>query len=197
MFKKKILGVFLFIFPLFGFWIYQLIVVRNSDVEAYREMLKQQEIASSANGSPTSQMRKKVQKDIWFTTNERDRLHYRILSESSLLTLTPVQNHIEVVESLKGITCWMQDKLVKNSEPLQQVRLFKAKDGIYRYGCQEFIANSVQLSLFRLPGHDFPKKTLDENQAFLQGVAENISLVFCGKTPQFQAKQFKATTIKE
>ena len=38
--------------------------------------------------STTQQQRKGVVKEIWFTQEDNSRLHYRIFSESSLLTFT-------------------------------------------------------------------------------------------------------------
>lgn len=189
-----------FLIPCIGIWIYQFAVIHPNDVELYREMVQQKEIASSKCPTPTNQHRKQVRKDIWFSQDDCSRLHYQIASEGSLLTLTPIKNKFEVVETLQGIRCWMQDKLLcdETGEDLtQQTRLIEAKDGVYRHTTQEFKANGVTISLFRLPGHHLPKDPADENDAYLSGVAHDISFLFSGKTPQFQARQFEATMVKE
>jgi hypothetical protein len=69
---------------------------------------------------------------------------------------------------------------------------FEAGEGTYQYTTQEFLAKSVALSLFRLPGHALPI-SLDINNAFLKGIAQDVSFSVSGKIPQFQAKRFQAT----
>jgi len=186
--------------PLVTLWIFQMTWMRDVDIEKYKQLIRKREIASSAAHMPTNQLRKGVQKDIWFSQDGSARLHYEIFSESSLLTLTPVDNHFEIIESLEGIRCWMQDKLITDEgglHPTQQARLIEAEKGVYRHMKQEFIANDVNLSLFRLEGHSLPKTALPRKDAYLTGVAQNISFLFGGKTPKFQANQFQAAVVKE
>jgi len=200
MFKKKMILFSALFLPFAAFWIFQMTWMRDSDIEDYKQLIRKREIASSTAQMPTNQHRKGVQKDIWFSQDGNARLHYEIFSERSLLTLTPVGNHFEIIESLEGIRCWMQDKLVtddKGMNPTQQARLIEAETGIYRHTTQEFIASDVYLSLFRLKGHSLPKTALPRKEAYLTGVANDISFLFGGKTPKFQANQFQAAAVKE
>lgn len=200
MFKKQTLLTFGILLPILGIWIFQMTFMRSSDLEAYKKMIKERAIASSEQGSSTNQQRIGVSKDIWFSQDDSSRLHYQIASKSSTLTLTPIGNKFEIVETLDGIQCWMQDKLFTDTaslKPMQQTRFIEAETGHYRYTTQEFKADNVALSLFRLPGHSLPKKNIDQKEAFLRGKAHDISFLFSGKTPQFQAKQFQATVVKE
>lgn len=200
MFRKQTILASAFFLPVAAFWVFQTTWMRESDLTRYKELIRQREIASSTAQAPTKQHRKGVQKDIWFSQDGTARLHYEIFSEGSLLTLTPVGNHFEIVESLKGIRCWMQDKLVTDDNGLeltQQARLIEADSGIYRHTSQEFTANDVHLSLFELPGHALPNGTLPTDQAYLTGVARDISFLFGGKTPQFQASHFEAKVVQE
>jgi hypothetical protein len=181
-------------------WILQTCVVHQSDRSHLEEKIRNREIAASATSSylPSNQIRHDVRKDIWFTQDDKSRLHYRIESARSLLTLIPIQNHFEVVETLQGIRCLMQDKLYAEGEsPLQQVRLLQAQEGLYRYTTQEFTASGVDLSLFRIAGHDLPSVEIQDKFAFLKGIAKDASFTFSGKTPQFQAGEFKATLLRE
>lgn len=178
--------------PVLGVWIYQIAIVRSSDINLFRELVQKREVASSEVPSQTNQHRKQVRKDIWFSQNDGARLHYQIASEGSLLSLKPIDNKFDIVESLQGVKCWMQDKLSYDG---QQARLIEAKTGLYRYTTQEFTANSVLLSLFKLPGHELPLEPLDTDKPFLSGIAKDISVIFNGKTPQFQAENFEATVV--
>lgn len=74
---------------------------------------------------------------------------------------------------------------------MQQIRFLAAEDGLYRYTTQEFLAQSVALSLYRLEGHNLPKETVTV-KPFLKGIADDVSFAVSGKNPQFQAKHFKA-----
>ncbi len=200
MFKKAMILSSALLLPLLGFWAYKMTVPHSGDNDRYAKMVERLEIASTHSDQPTNQERKQVRKDIWFSQDDSSRLHYQIASESSQLTLTPIQNRFEIVETLDGIKCWMQDKLMKDGaeeDPMQQVRLIEAKNGVYRHSTQEFLANGVELSLFRLPGHQLPKEPVSEQESLLTGIAKDISFHFGGKTPQFQASQFQAMRVKE
>ncbi len=177
-------------------WVYQVAFVRPSDYVKIKELKQEREIASSKNSfSTTSQKRKGVRKEIWFSEENALRLHYRIESESSLLTFLPQDHKIDVIENLEMIKFWMQDKLYPNPVPMQQMRFLEADQGTYRFTSQEFAAETVTVSIFRLPGYELPDQ-LDLRTAFLRGVAENILFSISGKMPQFEAKNFKASLAK-
>ena len=101
---------------------------------------------------------------------------------------------MEVVENLQNLQCWMQDRLYVEPElgEMQQVRFLKAAQGTYRYSTQQFLAQTVALSLFRLPGHTL-STTSDPSLAFLKGIAKDVSFSVSGKNPHFQAEHFSAT----
>ena len=201
MFKREMWIVSGLLLPVLLFWIYQTTIVRSSDLALYQKWVEKRDIAAStSNPTETNQKRKRVRKDIWFSQDDHSRLHYQITSESSHLTLTPIKNSFEIVEFLQGVKCWMQDKLFisdAKNEPLQQARLIEAENGLYRYSTQEFTANGVVLSLFRLPGHALPTIPINKNAAFLRGIAKDVSFLFSGKTPQFQARNFESMVEKE
>jgi hypothetical protein len=175
-------------------WGLSLFRVRSSDLEKAKQSLKEQELPTSKNlFSSTQQQRKGVVKEIWFTQEDNSRLHYRIFSESSLLTIKPVGKSFELIEKLEKLKCWMQDKLYDpnaTTGPTQQIRFLAAQEGLYRYTTQEFLAQSVALSLFRLSGHELPKEM--PSKPFLKGIAEDVSFAVSGKSPQFKARHFKA-----
>ena len=194
MFKKKMVTTTLVLLPFLGLWAYKIVVPHQGDRETYLQMVQEKKQASSPSLSPISQVRKQVTKDIWFAQSDTSRLHYQIASKGSTLTLTPVQNKFVVLETLETIKCWMQDKLLQET---QQARLIEAKTGSYNYHSQEFIAHDVFLSLFRIPGHTLPQVPLDKEEAFLKGLAQEVCFVLSGKTPKFQAHQFQAIMVKE
>ncbi|MBS0620200.1 MAG: hypothetical protein JSS61_01915 [Verrucomicrobia bacterium] len=162
------------------------------EIAQMKEILDQQEHPTSDTlFSTTHQHRKGVVKEIWFTQEDNTRLEYRICSASSELTLVPLQNKFDLIEKLQHIQCWMQDKFYNAPAPMQQVRFLRAEEGIYRFTQQEFLAQSVALSLFRLGGQALPKEA-GKATPFLKGIAEDVSFSVSGKTPQFHAQNFKA-----
>lgn len=183
-------------------WGYSLFRIRSEDIELIKQKIKEQELATSKSAfSTTEQRRKGVVKEIWFSQEDNSRLHYRIFSESSLLTIKPEGNNFDFIEKLEKIKCWMQDKLFEPSAgagPTQQIRFLAAEEGLYRYTSQEFLAQTVALSLFRLNGHELPSET-NTSRPFLKGIAEDVSFAVSGKSPQFKAKHFKAelNTLEE
>jgi len=182
-------------------WLAHFARVSSNDYAAYKISMQKQELAASVSpvGTTTNQQRQGVRKEIWFTQDDNSRLHYRIESESSQLSLIPIDKKIELIEKLFKIKCWMQDKLYfasAGSGPMQQMRFFEAEEGLYRYNLQQFLAQSVALSLFHLTGHNLPT-TVNTESAFMKGLAQDVTFSVSGKTPQFQARQFKATLRQE
>jgi hypothetical protein len=173
----------------------QLFYVRQSDKTSYQEFAaKAKTPEAKPSATTSSQRREGVRKDIWFTQEDRSRLHYRIQSQASTLTLLPTDERLDIIENLEHIQCWMQDKLyvANGGAPMQQMRFFEADAGTYQYTTQKLAAQAVSLSLFRLPGHTIPL-TVDPNTSFLHGIAKDVSFSFAGSTTQFQAEQFRAT----
>lgn len=177
-------------------WAFYFFIPRNSDVAKWNAYWEKKQLASSTKQSlsSTQQHRKGVRKDIWFAGEDTLRLHYRIESESSTLTLVPIGSKFDVIEDLQGIKGWMHDKLYFDGPrkiPMQQVRTFDAEQGTYKYTAQNFLANSVAISLFRMPSHVLPTQTIQDTP-FLRGIAQDVSFSVSGKSPQFQAQHFKA-----
>jgi hypothetical protein len=177
-------------------WIIQVSIVRSGDLARYEQYKKEQELLSEKPlFSTATQNRKQVRKDIWFTQENQTRLQHRIDSESSILTLQPSKGRsFEVIEQLFHIRCLMQEKVYATSAQafMQQVRFMEADEGIYRYQIQNFTANQVSLSLFRLPGFLLPAD-VSQSHPFLKGNAQDITFSISGSVPQFQAQNFKAT----
>ena len=169
--------------------------VQEKDIHLAREQHQHKKMAKSTPlFSTTEQHRKGVIKEIWFSQEEGDRLHHRICSDTSLLTIVPDGNKLDLIEKLNNITCWMQDKLYTETgkaTPFQQARFLKAQEGFYKYSTQEFMAQSVDLSLYRLEGIELPLQSV-KIKPFLKGIAKDVSFSVSGKTSQFKAQQFKA-----
>ena len=141
---------------------------------------------------PNKQMRKSVAKDLWISNKDHVRLHHHIESPRSILTAIPYGNRVELIEQMIGMKCFFQEKLEKEEgEPMQQIRYLQSGEGTYRYTDHFFDAHSVFLALYRMPGESLVTN-LDADDAYLKGVAEEVSLSFSNGTPNFHAEKFKA-----
>lgn len=176
-------------------WVCHICFVRPGDFKIVKKLKEEKELASSRNTfSATSQKREGVRKEIWFSEEDHMRLQYRIESQGSLLTFIPKENKVDIVENLEKLKFWMQDKLYTNPN-MQELRFLEADQGTYRMTSQEFLAQTVSVSLFRLPGNTLPE-TIDPRSAFLRGLSESILFSISGKMPQFEAQNFKASLNK-
>ncbi len=172
---------------------------KESDCAAYRTFAEHSRDLTRAS-SPIHQKRSTVCKEIWFSDEGQIRLHYRIESAGSSLTLQPREKRIDVIEHLDDMCCWMQDKLFiapSGQDFTQQTRYFAAKEGTYHFLTQNLMAQQATLSLYRIPGDALPEQGLmPTSPPFLSGQAETVALSVAGHTPSFQAHEFKAIFTK-
>lgn len=141
---------------------------------------------------PNKQMRKGVAKDLWISDKDHVRLHHHIESPRSILTAIPHGNRVELIEQMIGMKCFFQEKLEKGEgKPMQQIRYLQSGEGTYRYTDHFFDAHSVFLALYRIPGEALVTH-LNTDDAYLKGIAEEVSLSFANGTPNFHAEKFKA-----
>lgn len=196
MFRKTIFSYTFVIVGLIASWLFLTLHVSQNDRKRFRDLQqKGHAIAAAYESRSTKQNRAGVRKDLWITQEGGMRLHDRIESVSSILTLTPIDDHMDIMEHLNQIRCTMQDKFFEqNGSVYQQVRYFDANTGIYQYSTNGFTAQAVSLALYRLPGKNLPE-TLIKQQPFLKGIAQDVSFAVAGKASQFQAKQFKASFV--
>ncbi len=165
---------------------------KQSDLQGYITAAEQsRELTRSL---PVCQDRRLVCKDIWFSNAGGERLHYRIQSVTSSLNMQPRSRKIEIIERLHDMRCWMQDKIVSSeAHTTQQSRYFTANEGVYHFLSHSLLADQATLSLYHLPGTDLPSLgCLPREDPFLIGQAEQIKMHVSGKTPLFQASNFKA-----
>ena len=138
------------------------------------------------------QIREHVRKDIWIAQGPSTRLHNRIESEASTLLFDPEGEVLQIMETLHGVRCWIQERVQETEQgSAQQIRFFVAEDDVYDYRCQEFKASNVLLSLYRLPGTSFID-SLEPYTPFLHGNAEEVSFSVEDGSPRFKASHFTA-----
>ncbi|MEM8728068.1 MAG: hypothetical protein AAGE99_05110 [Chlamydiota bacterium] len=165
----------------------------SKDLKSVEKVLTEEiRMAKEGETSPDKQLRSRVSKDLWFSENGATRLHYHIESPRSILTPIPDGNRLDLVEQMFGMKCYFQEK-IDNKEGIvtQQIRYLESEEGIYRYTDHYFDAHSVSLALYRLPGETLTTD-LDAKEAYLEGIAEGVTLSLAGETPDFHAEKFKA-----
>ncbi len=193
MFRTATFLSFILLGILFTSWYKKYAVMRKSDIAAFERIIKEKYDPEAQSSSSAYQTRRGVVKDLWYSQEDDIRVHHRISSESSILTMVAKKNKVDLFENLENIHCLMQEKVYYSAlhEPMQQVRFFSANDGTYHYSTQQFLAQRVKLSLHRLSGHSLPEE-VDPMQSFLQGIAEDVSFSINNKIPEFHAEHFRA-----
>lgn len=139
--------------------------------------------------------REKILKNIWIAQEKTSPFHIRMKSHRSQLFISWVQNKFEITEKLFQVRCLLQDKFfMHHHQPMQQLKCFQTPEGIYSYASGQFIAESTEMTFFRIPGLELPQQTPIETP-FLKGIAEDVYLSMKGTKPVLQADSFQATVI--
>lgn len=174
--------------------------VRAEDVAHMRALFTEKNWIKSGKALSTSeQHRLGVVKDLFVVQDNAERLHHRICSEHSTLTLVPQGHRIELIEKLEHLRCTMQDKLIPSSSPagrMQQVRFLEADEGFYFSSSRTFSAHAVHLSLYRLGGHQLPE-ALPPLAPFLKGIAKEVSFSLSGRSPELKAEGLRAEFARQ
>jgi hypothetical protein len=173
-------------------WIFYLCYFKGESLSEIKRNRLQQSLEHFAVAAAT-QNRTHVQKDIWITEQNLQRLQNRIDSQKSVLVLQPRINSIEITEQLYDVKCWSQEKILDTPQtPMYQLRVLQAKEGLYKYQTQTFEATDATLALYKIPGSSLITN-LVHHKSFLQGTAKEISFTVKEGSPRFQAHQFQAS----
>lgn len=148
---------------------------------------------------PMQQERLHVSKQILYTKGS-DRMQSKLRSDSSHLFYSKQTG--ELTEEFKGLTCFLQDKLIHASKgddsnsketPLaltqQVVRHLKADEAFYSYKTGQLEANNVDIAHFLLPGTTCPD-SLDQLSPIFTGKAQTL-LLSLFKEPSLKAHGFQ------
>ncbi len=168
------------------------IKLQPHDAPLYRKITQESQALRSHHAlerHPAQQKRERVQKDIWLVDGSQ-RLHFRLKSAYSHLTLTQKKDKVEAVEQLKQIESWIQDE-IDPVDSYQQIRTIAADQGVYYFPSHRFLAQSVHLAFFRIPGIELPLSLFPE-KPFLTGIAREVSFAAISKTPTFTAYHLQA-----
>ncbi len=187
------IGLFLSL-AFWGFILSNFFSFRPEDAKSYQDLiaLKTENREKNSLSRPLMQHRQDVRKDI-FVPEEGARLHLSLKSKESDLSIRMQSGKPEIVETLKNLECFMQDKLFEgpSGEKMQQIRHFTAKEGTYLFPSHTFHTQKVDLSFQTCLGHALPS-TLDEAASFLSGYASEVSFLLSQKNPTFTASHLKA-----
>lgn len=118
-----------------------------SDREAYAKIIRSSVAERPAN-TLTQQLRTGVQKDLWIQEK-----HARIKSPHSQLSVHQRKDKFEITEHLEPVECCLQETLTPDN---QEIKWFTAKEGVFEHPATRFQAKDPHLSLYSLPGTEFP-----------------------------------------
>lgn len=192
MFTRAIISALLLI-ALLSVGSYQLFLIpRPSDLKEYQALTqKNAELRScrALERSPAHQRREGVQKDLWIVSAE-ERLHFRIQSAYSDLTLLQRKGKFDVVERLKQIECVFQETIDRVTNT-QEVRTLSSQEGIYTFPAHSFSTHEASLAFYQLKGSDLPA-SFEKEQPYLTGVAQEALFGATTKAPSFTAYHLQA-----
>ena len=141
-----------------------------------------------------------MRKELW-TPHEGQRLHTRLLSDSSRLTLARGIGKEEVVEEMQGVVLFTQEEM---KEGFQWVRVVIADEATYYFKDERVVAEKVKLFRFKLPGGDLPEefpaeKPLMEGEAkwveFILSKAASMAQRLCRRFAVAREKNFRLFPI--
>jgi hypothetical protein len=138
---------------------------------------------------PLHQIRRGVQKDIW-TISGKERLHFRLKSEKSLLSIEQNKRKFSAIETLGHLECCMQEAIDRSAGE-QQIRYITAETGTYSFPAHRFVADEVLLSFYREKGTTLPLAKPTQIP-FLSGKAEEVVFSEVDHAPAFSAYHLKA-----
>ena len=154
------------------------------DEEGYTQLAKSSEPKEMR--AYCQQFREGVSKAIW-----GDQV-CEIQSDKSELFFFSHDGEIELIEELDALECVLQEeRFYRQGEPVQLVRLLRAKEARFNYNTQLLKAHDVQMWSYELPGHTLPTTILAK--PIMQGSCDQIELQLNGKKYEIAAKNFKGS----
>lgn len=129
--------------------------IRPSDEPAYHRFVQERaelRSHSALEERDAHQSRGGVQKDIWVVNGEQ-RLHFRLMSEHSEITLHQKKGKMEVIEDFQQLHGWIQ-------EGEQSIGKITAQEGTYYYPSHRFLFGKFHA--------EHPEGTLKAEQAILK-----------------------------
>lgn len=190
-FNRALFASFLLVFIAVGVIYTFLIQLHPEDSLSYHKLVQASaELRShkALEKEPAHQFRKGVQKDIWMTKGE-NRVQFKLNSAESHLILSQNKKKLEAVEHLSQIKCLMQESIDPTTST-QQLRALDAKAGTYYFPSHRFTADTVHLAFYQSPGLELPS-SLEMEQPFLTGIAQQTTFSMSDKQPHFKARFLK------
>jgi len=183
---------FLLLSALFSSLLLFFVSPSEKERQAYFRTLKETEAQRKEkvlSKRPMEQERETVQKDLW-TAQRGKRLHTRIASRRSSLTLSQKGGKIEAEEILEGIASLLQEEidLGKNT---QELRAFSSAKGLYLYPEHRFSAKQVDIAFYTAPGIELPSAE-ELSSPYLIGTASEVLFRATDKQPLLTAHHLRA-----
>lgn len=169
---------------------------RSSDAAFYRKLVQESRELKSKKAledHPIEQEREGVRKDIYIVNGKEERLHMKIESRRSFLTIHQKKGKTDAIEELEEIFSALQEGIDPESRT-QQVRTFYALSGTYHFPSNRFVANAAHLAFYQIAGFFLPI-AFDSEKPFLTGSAEEVAFEATAKIPTFTAYRIRAKLL--
>lgn len=164
------------------------------DLKGYNLLLKKIESSEKKEGMQVKQIRKGVQKEIWYTKGS-ERLQAILQSEEAELCLDQSDQGGQIVEYLHEVTAIIQEKCYfQNQLPMQKIRVIESANAVYYYALETLIADDVVMEEYTLAGHTIPK-IIPEAMKKTQTTANQVEVTFKERSLQVEADRIKASSL--
>lgn len=189
----------------------------SDDVTEYHEMLEDASRDARVDRIVSSQhLRQNLQKDLHIV-KPHGQVLFRLKSQDARLSLERTRGSTDVVETMEGVTCWLQEDLMyrfsdgttvasqdplwgslvpvaiaMQAIPLQRMVYVEADKAMYDYDAEKFVANNAKVWRYVMPGHIF-SEAVDKEKALISGIAEHVVITFGSQGLNFKAEGFNAS----
>lgn len=151
-----------------------------ADLISYNKFLDKVHKTMSGRGKTpycAEQLRQGISREIWYTNGSERQKIFLTASEAEL-AYEGIGNDVEIVEHLKDVKGWVQEKLFwQENAPMQFMRHLEADQALYRNEKRLISADNIKITGYCLPSHQLLK--LDFNELDIDSVLFARSLEIC------------------
>ena len=127
-----------------------------ADLISYNKFLDKVHKTMSGRGKTpycAEQLRQGISREVWYA-NGTERQKIFITAREAELAYEGIDSDLEIVEHLKEVKGWLQEKLFwQENAPVQLVRHIEADQALYRNAKRVISADNVKMTGYCLPGH--------------------------------------------
>ena len=169
--------------------------VTPQDQEIYHQLLMSVEgEAAQLSSLPSTQKRTGLRKDVFFHKEGKPQ-HLKILGDFSELRLKKNEDHLELVEQMNGVKCYLEEEL-SSDVPIKSVYFLETDQALYSYKTENLVADQVNLRRFLSKGQLW-EDTQGPIHSLVLGKAAKVACTQKAEGTCLEAEGFEASLIPD